>query len=325
MAYNDDKGLIDPFDGQADINNKVISCVGRPNERFNEDALRMLRAVRFSAELDFSIAPDTLLAITRGSSLLEKISRERIREEFNKILLSNPNRLITLYSTGLLEYIVPEFKKCISFDQPNVYHVYDVGEHTIKAAENIEKKLVLRLTMLFHDIGKPESHTVDDNGTGHFYGHQKISARIARERMKSLKYDNETIDRVIELITIHDANIVPQKPSIKKWLNRVGSDVFFDFLKVKDADMSAQNPIFYAERREKLDEIEKITLEIIREQECFNLKQLAVNGDDLVRIGFEEGNEIGKTLDILLNMVIENPELNTKERLLSFAWKIRGE
>lgn len=204
MAYNEVQGLIDPFNGQKDISSRTLRCVGNPEQRFNEDALRMLRAIRLSSELDFSIHEDTLRAISKNSVLISKISYERIREEFNKILLSNPHKVKLLDETGLLAHILPEFTKCLTVSQDNPYHIYNVGEHILVSTEAAQKDLILRLTMLFHDIGKPLCKTIDESGRGHFYGHDRISTEIAIERLKIMKYDNITIKRVGDLITYHD-------------------------------------------------------------------------------------------------------------------------
>lgn len=322
MAYNNSDGLIDPFGGQNDLKKKVIACVGIPDIRFNEDALRMLRAIRFSAELNFNIHSETFLAITKNNELINKISKERIREEFNKILISNPKKLIDMLDTGLLRYILPEFLSCIKVCQDNPYHVYSVDEHILNAVENIENNLILRLTMLFHDIGKPLCKTIDESGKGHFYGHDKISSEIAVVRLNALKYDNTTIKKVRDLILYHDQKIGDTNKSVRKWLKKFGLDMLLDLIKVKEADIKAQNPIFYHERYEILQRIKKNISDIVQNNECYDSKNLAINGSDLIEAGFTEGKEIGLILNGLLDMVIENPELNTKEKLIEWAKKM---
>lgn len=322
MAFNEFDGLIDPFEGQNDLLNRVIACVGNPEIRFNEDALRMLRAVRFSAELDFNIHPDTFQAILENNILINKISKERIREEFNKILLSNPYKVILMNKTGLLFHILPEFISCIDVDQGNSYHVYNVGEHILRSVENIERNLKLRLTMLFHDIGKPQCKSIDESGKGHFYSHDRISSEIAAKWLKAMKYDSATVKRAKDLILYHDQTIGDSEKSVRKWLKKLGLDMLMELIKVKEADIKAQNPIYYDERYKKLQKIKIIIENVVRNNECFNDKNLAINGSDLIKAGFKEGREIGEILDKLLDKVIDDPQLNSKQKLMELAMKM---
>jgi tRNA nucleotidyltransferase (CCA-adding enzyme) len=319
MAYNELNGLIDPFDGQNDLKKKIIKCVGDPDKRFGEDALRMLRAVRFSAQLDFNIDEDTYSAISKNSGLVSKISWERIRDEFNKILLSKPFKIKTLKELGILNQILPEFSECFHVSQENIYHVYNVEDHILKSVESIETDLVLRLTMFFHDIGKPLCKTIDVNGKGHFYGHDQISSAIAFERLKIMKYDNSSVEKVSKLIKYHDQRIGDSHKSVRKWLKNLGFEMLMNLIKVKEADIKAQNPIFYKERFENLQRIKKIAKDIVQKNECFEIKDLAINGADLLDAGFCEGPQIGTVLNELLDLVIENPGNNTKEILIKLA------
>lgn len=318
MAYNSQDGLIDYFQGEKDLESKTIRTVGVAEERFSEDALRMMRAVRFSAQLDFNIEEDTEKAIIKNAKLIDKISIERIREEFNKIIISNPFMIKNLYNYGLLNHFIPEYYLCEITEQNNPYHIYKVGEHILRSMEAIENKLHLRLTMLLHDICKPQCKTTDDKGIDHFYGHQKASAEKAEEILKRMKYDNLTIDKVLVLIEYHDRDIESKK-SIRKVLNKIGEESFRDLLKVKAADMKAQNPEYYNSRYEKLIKIEKDFEEIIESNQCFNLKDLKIKGYDLVQLGVKEGKDIGLILNSLLDKVLENPELNHREKLLSIV------
>lgn len=321
MVYNHTKGVVDYFEGIKDLENKIIRCVGNPLKRFSEDALRMMRAVRFSAQLGFQIEDNTENAIRSLSSNIKFVSIERIKEEFDKILLSdNVDRIHILNDYGLMVHFLPEYNICEATSQNNPHHIFDVGTHLICSVENIEKKLYLRLTMLLHDICKPQCKTTDESGIDHFYIHGYKSAEKAREILKRMKYDNKTIEKVYTLIKCHDYEVYSNK-SIKKLLNKIGEELFLDLLKVKEADLKAQNPKFYEERHIKLLEIKEKLNNILQKKQCFSLKDLAINGRDLTELGLAQGKEIGKMLNELLEMVMENPELNTKEELINIIKK----
>jgi tRNA nucleotidyltransferase (CCA-adding enzyme) len=318
MAYNDREGLIDPFNGQEDLQNKIIKCVGNPLDRFNEDALRMMRAVRFAAQLGFRIDSNTKNAIRALSDNIQKVSVERIREEFNKILLSdNPLEIYSLNWLGLMKHWLPEYDICEWTNQDNPYHVFSVGKHLIYSVQAIEKQLDLKLTMFLHDIAKPKCKTIGENGIGHFYNHAEESAEITFNILKRMKYDNQTIDKVVALIKYHDIEI-QSKRQIRKLLNKIGEENFRDLLKIKEADYKAQNLQFYIERHTQLDGIENKLNEILREKDCFTLKDLKVNGYDIMNLGYR-GREIGEVLNKLLEIVLEEPEKNDKENLLNIA------
>lgn len=319
MVYNNDEGLIDYFNGLEHIEYKNIKCVRDPLERFSEDALRMLRAYRFSAELSFVIEKNTKECIEKLSDTIRNVSIERIREEYNKILLSdNAGELHNVNACGLLRHFIPEFDICEKTNQDNPHHIYTVGQHLIKTVENIESRLTLRLTMFFHDICKPQCKTVDEKGIGHFYNHNEVSSIKAEEILKRMKYDNKTIEKVTTLIKYHDREVISDK-SIRKLLNLIGEENFRDLLKVKEADMKAQNPIYYENNHSKLIETERKFNDIINSKQCFTIKDLAINGKELTYLGIKEGKEIGIALNKLLSMVLEKPELNDKEILLKLA------
>ncbi|PRR78683.1 CCA-adding enzyme [Clostridium liquoris] len=321
MAYNPTEGIIDYFEGIKDLENKTIRCVGDPLKRFSEDALRIMRAVRFSAQLGFQIEDNTENAIRSLSSNIKFVSMERIKGEFDKILLSdNADRIHSLNDYGLMTNFLPEYDICEATSQNNPYHIFDVATHLICSVENIEKNLYLRLTMLLHDICKPQCKTTDELGIDHFYIHAYKSAEKAREILKRMKYDNKTIEKVYTLIKYHDYELYSNK-SIKKLLNKIGEELFVDLLKVKEADIKAQSPKFYEERHIKLLEIKEKLNNILQERQCFSLKDLAINGRDLTELGLAQGKEIGKILNELLEMVMENPELNTKEELINIIKK----
>lgn len=318
MAYNEKDGLVDYFGGMQDLNDKIIRTVGEPKKRFNEDALRMLRAIRFSAQLNFKIDESVLNSIKYLKNNIQNISKERIREEFNKILLSNPRKIEILKECELLEYIIPGINKLYGFDQNNIYHIYDLYNHTLIATESIESYLHLRLAMILHDLGKIKTKTTDENGISHYYGHAKESEEMAKNILKDLKYDNETINKVLILIKYHDCTL-KSKSSIRKMLNKIGEDLLRDLIKIQRADALAQNPIYANEKQLKLIESENKLDLIITQNECFNLKDLKINGEDLIKMGFGKGKIIGETLKYLLDLVIEKPVLNEKEELIRLS------
>ncbi|MFY9422912.1 MAG: HD domain-containing protein [Bacilli bacterium] len=319
IAYNQYEGLIDPFGGINDINNKMIKCVGIPDERFKEDALRMFRAIRFKAQLNFKLDSSVWMAIHANHDLVKNISVERISWEINKILLSNPLEIYSLNHHKLLKYTIPELDECFWTNQDNPYHCYSVGKHLVHSVKAVENKLYLKLTMLLHDIGKPQCKTIDEQGIGHFYGHAVISSKMAVDILRRMKYDSCTIMKVKVLILYHDAEIQDTKKSIKKWLNKIGEDMFRDLLKVREADIKAQSPNYYQERHDKLERVKVLLDEVIKDKECFSRKDLAINGFDLIKLGITEGKDIGKILDILVNHVIENPNSNNKKELISIV------
>lgn len=322
MAYNEKEGLVDCFNGYKDLNNKIIRCVGNPNKRFNEDALRMLRAVRFSAQLNFEIEAKTVEGIRTNYELIKNVSMERIQSEINKILMSdNPDYLANLYEYNLLNYIIPEFTLCFKCEQNNPNHIYNVGVHIQNSLKFVEKNLVLRLTMLFHDIGKPLCKTTDENNIDHFYGHAEKSFLMAETILKRLKYDNATIEKVKKLVKFHDSDINSPK-QIRKILSKIGEENFICLLKVKEADIMAQNHIYYESRHKKIELAKNMFELIVSENNCFKLKDLAVNGCDLMDIGIKNGKTIGIILNKLLEVVIEKPQINNKKSLLEIAQNI---
>lgn len=322
MAYSEKTGLVDYYNGFNDLNNRVIRCVGNANDRFIEDALRMIRGVRFSAQLDFEIESDTRQAIMQNSSLIKNVSMERIQLEFNKTIINAPMRIKELWELGLLKHFLPEYGLCIGVMQNNSYHIYSVDRHLLESMCYIDAKVDLRLTMLLHDICKPETRTTDNNGIDHFYRHGELSSKKAEEILRRMKYDNKTIDRVSVLIKFHDTELI-EKKSIRKLLSKIGEENLRDLIKIKEADILAQNREFYQERHNKLEHITAELNEIIQEKNCFTIKNLEINGNDLMDIGFKPDKGIGEALNWLLEMVIESPELNEREKLLTLI-KERG-
>lgn len=320
MAYNDTEGLIDPFNGLKDIEWRKIQCVGSAKDRFGEDALRILRAIRFASQLDFTIMPGTDWEIHQQYKNLENISIERINSEFCKIAFSDSFCVQLLLYKDVFSLSIPELKDMIDFPQNNPYHDYDVFGHTIHAVEHCESKdLIVRLAVFFHDFGKPHSYQDGEDGIRHFKGHGRISAEITDNIMKRLRFDNETRNNVVELVYYHDATFEVGKKYVKRWLNKIGEEQFRRLLEVRKADILGQKPNFEQSRIDKVNNIEQILEEVLQEDECFSLKDLAVNGKDLMSVGYKAGKELGNTLNELLQLVIDGECLNEKEKLLEIA------
>lgn len=316
IAYSPERGLVDPYDGFTSIREKTIKTVGDPEERFKEDALRMLRAVRFSAQLDFKVEEKVLESIRENSHLIKKVSSERIREELTRILLSKyPMRFILLRDTHILQHIMPEFEVCFHTIQDNPYHVYNVAVHSLHAVKYAPPESALRWVMLLHDIGKPLSKSVDESGIEHFYGHSEKSYNLAINIMKRLNFSNAFIRRVTRLIKEHDRIIAPSCKSVRKAISVLGEELFLDLLKVREADIRAQNPELVQERLLLLEKIKSKYRQIKEQKNCLSLKDMAINGTHLIKLGFNEGVEIGKILNELFEMVVDNPELNSEEKL----------
>lgn len=320
MAYNDTEGLIDPFNGLEDIKWHKIQCVGSAKDRFSEDALRILRAIRFASQLDFTIIPSTDWEIHQQYKNLENISIERINSEFCKIASSDSFCVQLLLYKDVFSLFIPELKDMIDFPQNNPYHDYDVFGHTIHAVEHCESEdLTVRLSVFFHDFGKPHSYQDGEDGIRHFKGHGKISAEITDNIMKRLRFDNETKNNVVELVYYHDATFEVGKKYVKRWLNKIGEEQFRRLLEVRKADILGQKPNFEQSRIDKVNNIEQILEEVLQEDVCFSLKDLAVNGKDLMDIGYKSGRQLGAALQGLLDCVIEEEVNNNKEELLELA------
>lgn len=320
MAWNEERGLVDPFGGMRDIAAGLIRCVGDPNGRFREDALRMLRAVRFAARLGFAIDPATKRGIAENNGLILNISSERIREELTGILTADhPMEFLLLKDTGLLERILPEVKACFDTLQNNPHHIYNVGEHSMHAVAAIESEGCLRWTMLLHDAGKAVTRTTDEKGVDHFYGHAARSVEIAENILRRLRFDNKSLERILRLIRYHDREIIPQPNAVARAVNQIGEDIFLDLLKVKRADRAAQNPVDMEKDLKTIVRIEEIYMELLEKEHCLKLKDLAINGEELVRMGFKEGPEIGKVLEALLDRALADPTLNDRKILKGMA------
>lgn len=323
MAYNDREGLIDAFDGIGDLEKGIIRCVGNPIERFSEDALRMLRAVRFAAQLGFEIEENTKNAVTELAPTIEKISSERIQIELVKLLVSkHPEEIRTVYELGLSRIIIPEFDRMMHTQQNIKHHIYTVGEHTIESLKKIRADKVLRLTMLFHDVAKPECRTTDDQGVDHFYKHPKVGAEMTKDILKRLKFDNDTIKKVCKLIEFHDDRPEISPRNVRRAINRIGIEQFPYIFEVKRADILAQSEYKKNEKLNYVDEYEKVYNNIIKDNQCIQKKDLALNGKDLIAMGMKQGKQMGEVIDQLFESVLDNPELNDKNKLTELAHKI---
>lgn len=317
MAYNPKTGIVDLFGGQEDLKAGIIRCVGNAAERFTEDALRILRAIRFASQLGFIIEEQTQQGIRMLARNLSKVSQERIQVELTKLLVSaHPEQIRVAYELGVTAVILPEFDAIMPLKQNNLYHCYTVGNHTIAMVQQIRAEKVLRWTALLHDIGKLQTHKIDENGQDHFYGHAEKSAVQAKQILRRLKFDNDTIDKVSRLILYHAYHLRREKKIIRRCMNKVGVDLFEHLLEVMRADTMAKSDYQKQERLEDIIEIKKLYKEIVADHECITLKQLDVNGQDLIQIGILPGKQIGELLNQMLNYVLEHPEANKKEILL---------
>ena len=322
MAYNDQVRLVDVFGGMQDLNHHLIRCVGDPEERFSEDALRILRAVRFSAQLNFPIESATADAIRKLAPNLQNISAERIQAELVKLLVSpHPERIRDAYELGLTKVILPEWDAMEGVAQNTPHHKYDVAEHTLRALKNVKRDKILRLTMLFHDVAKPVCRTVDEKGIYHYHGHPAKGAQMAHAIFRRLKFDCDTMDRVCRLITWHDDNPPLDEASVRKAVHRAGIEQYPALFLVKRADILAKSKAGQKEKLAYVDAYERMYEEIRRRGDCLTLKELAVSGKDLIGAGIKPGKQIGEILNTLLALVLEDPQKNTKEYLMSYTLK----
>ena len=321
MAYNDDEGIVDNFHGVEDLEAHIIRCVGEPSERFDEDALRILRAIRFSAQLNFEIDESTKAAIENQAKYLRDISAERIQVELTKLLMADhPERLITAYELGVTKIVLPEFDKMMETPQINKHHAYNVGEHTIRVVKGVPGDKVLRWAALLHDVAKPATKT-NDGEWDHFYGHNEVGVDMAGDVLRRLKFDTATIDRVKRLVYWHDYGMgeLPGRKSFRRALNKMGMDLFEDFTYIKRADILAQSDYHREDKLKNLEILEEYYKEVVEQEQCVTVRDLAISGKDLIDIGMKPGPELGEMLKILLDKVLDDPELNEKDVLIGLA------
>ena len=323
MAYNDEAGIIDYYGGLSDLAEHKIKCVGSAGDRFDEDALRILRAIRFSSVYGFSIEHDTSKAIHDKAALLQNIASERIRGELCKTIVFGQRAAdVLLEYSDVVSIIIPEIEPCIGFVQNNRFHKYDVYEHMVRAMEAYAgHDLSVKFALLIHDIGKPLCYTEDENG-GHFYGHSVPSHDIAEQVVDRLKFDNKTKEAVLELVLYHDSAIEPTTKTVKRWLNRIGAERLSQLLDVKMADIAAHADNTQTERINQYLSVREITKEVIALEQCFQLKDLEINGRDVISLGVEEGRQVGRILNYLLEGVIAGDIDNTYGALLKYAREI---
>jgi len=318
MAYNSRVGLVDPFGGVRSLNKKLISCVGNPDDRFNEDALRILRALRFSSVFGFPIDNKTSDAIHRNVELLNKISAERICSELHKMLMGKDILRVLLNYPDVISTIIPELKPCVGFEQHNKYHQYTVYDHIAHAVDNYKgDDPMVRVALLLHDVGKPLCYSEDENG-GHFYGHGEPSSRLAAQALSRLRFDNESQHDITELVLYHDAVIEPTPRTVRRWLNKVGIEQFLRLMDIRLADIQAHADGTHESRIQRRDSTLELAWEIIRQNQCFTMKDLMVNGDDVMSFGVPEGRRVGEILKAALNAVIDGEIPNERATLMSF-------
>jgi tRNA nucleotidyltransferase (CCA-adding enzyme) len=321
LAWHPDEGVIDYVSGVDDLNAGIIRAVGDADARMNEDGLRILRALRFASVFSFRIEKSLSDSLRRNKELLKNISSERVAAELLKFLVGGGVFEMLRAYPDILAVVIPEIEPMIGFDQKHPFHRYDAWMHTVHAVDIIRPDPVLRLTMLFHDLGKPGCFFVGDDGVGHFDGHEASGEEIARMRLRALKFGNDTIRAVTELIRYHDAHLAA-KDTIK-WLSRLGEARLRELLEVQRADAEAHTRAYSDDRMKDIAKVSAALDDIIASGQCFSLRDLAVNGDDLIAAGFKEGESIGQTLYGLLNEVMDGATPNEKGALVESAKNMR--
>ena len=319
LAYHPSVGIIDHFSGLADLTDRRICCVGDPEKRFTEDALRLARALRFSATLGFSIEKVTAASIHKLAPLLRRVSPERIAAELKKLLCGQNVRQVLLTYADVMTVLLPEIQPMLGLQQDNPYHYLTVYEHTVETVAAIPNDLLLRLTMLLHDAGKPACYTRDEQGFDHFRGHPAISAAIAEQALERLHFDRRTIDDVKKLVLHHDDTLSLTDKALKRLLNRMGSQLAPLLVEVQKADVWGQHPDKRDDRLVFLDHVKQRLTELIEEKACFRVRDLAISGKDLLQIGFLPGPKIGNMLQTLLEAVMDGDCPNEPNALLKLA------
>lgn len=319
IAYNESEGMIDPFGGVKDIENRIIRTVGNPEERFNEDALRMLRAIRFSSSLGFEIEEETKKAIfDHKEDVLGRVSMERIQKELEGILVGDDVERVLRDYVEIIGVVIPEVLPMVGFDQRTPFHIYDVWEHTIKVVAGMPADPVSRLAGLFHDIGKPPCFIQGEDGVGHFFGHPEVSREMADEIMRRLKFDNKTREDVLLIVKWHDLRPAVTVKAVRKVIMKVTPELFSKWVAIKYADNGAQAPAL-ADRKAGIHGVEELGYELMESEEALSLKTLRVNGRDIMSLGVNEGPEVGRIMSALLNDVLEENIENDREQLLKRA------
>lgn len=315
LCYDGKGKIIDMFGGQKDIMQRLIRAIGNPAERFEEDALRILRAVRFSSQLGFKIEADTAKAMLECKKLLDFVSAERKLEELKKIVCGKYAFDALMNYRDIIAQIIPQARHSFDYDQNSKHHCYDVWEHTCRALSAIEPDVTLRLTMLYHDLGKPYVRFIGKKGYYHFNGHMIKSAEIAHESLKNLKCDTKTLRYVEKLVRLHDERFEADEYKVKKFISQNGWDFFDDYLKIRYADTSAQSDYQKDGKLENLREISEIAKRLKESEAPLFLSDLAISGSDVAKLGYE-GREISEKLSYALELVIKDECKNEKNELI---------
>ena len=323
MAYSPRTGVVDPFGGQADLAAGVVRCVGEPDRRFQEDALRILRALRFASALGMGIHPDTARAARDNRGLLTSVAAERVRVELTKLLCGADAERVLLEFPDILSVPLPEIGAMVCFDQHNPHHDRDVWAHTAAVTAAIPAQPVLRWAALLHDVGKPPCFSLAEDGVGHFYGHAAESARMADGILRRLRFNTDSREEIVRLIRYHDLPIQPERRPVKRLMNKLGPDTVRRLIELHKADTRGQSAIC-AGRIAEYDAVAVVLDEILNEKECFSLKDLAVNGTDMMSIGLA-GRDIGRALNACLTAVMEEKLPNERTALLEYAEQVKKE
>lgn len=347
MAYNPEKGIVDLFDGIKDLKHCCIRCVGEPEERFSEDALRMLRGIRFAGQLDFTIEEHTLEAIQKQSASIGKVSVERIRTEITKLLLSKrPDKLLLVEKTGLSEDFLPEFSRMLKTAQNHPHHSFDVGHHSLlvvrnarELGEKLRKKeagipqpydgdfstekvdTILVFAALLHDVGKPPCKTTDEKGVDHFHGHAEVGSQMAHDIMRRLRFDNDTVNMVTKIVRFHERRYAGSRKAMRRLMSQAGVEVMPYLFIIQEADVLSQREYMREDKLTHIKEGRRVFTEILRQKEAVCLQDLEVTGKDLLDLGVPRGPQVGKVLRELLDIVIDSPVKNNRKLLLTEAKK----
>ena len=316
IAMGLDSSLCDPFGGAGDIQAGLIRCVGDPAQRFQEDGLRVMRALRFASCFRFGIEKETARAVHQSRAMLDRVASERINAELCKLLVGPGAADVIRNYPDIFCQFWPQLEPLVHMEQNNPWHCYDGWEHTLHAVDAVSEDLVLRLAMLLHDIGKPSCKTTGEDGVDHFRGHPAVSAKMADEMLRQLRFDTKTRERVVRLVELHDAEIPLREKTVRKWLGKLGQEAFFQLLEVKVADNKAQNPAMVQNRLAELAKIKVMAKSIIAQGACLSLRDLEVNGRDVIAAGVAPGPVVGKVLDNLLERVIDGEAPNERDALI---------
>lgn len=316
MAYAPGLGLRDDFGGQEDLARRLIRAVGDPDRRFQEDALRVLRAIRFASVLDFALEEQTAAAARRQAAGLQKVSAERVFQELSKLLCGPKAGQVLLAYPDILGQVIPELLPMVGFDHRNCHHCYDVYTHTAVAVDHVPPQLPLRLAMLLHDIGKPDTFSLGEDGQGHFYGHPRRSVELAEGILLRLRAPKKLREQVLTLVRYHDAQIEEDPARLRRWLHKLGPEGFFALLAIQRGDAAGQAPA-YCTRIERADRLESQARALLAQTPCLTLADLAVNGHDLLQLDYR-GPALGRALQRLLEEVLAGRLANEKAALLQW-------